>query len=69
MKFICVGYPDEENCYHGHHTEVEEWECEATMRTKHMLWLVDISTTSTKFRGLRKIICKPATFWWTLCII
>ena len=26
MKFICVGYPDEENCYHGHHTEVEEWE-------------------------------------------
>jgi hypothetical protein len=29
MKFICVGYPDEENRYHGHHTSVEEWECEA----------------------------------------
>ena len=29
MKFIAIGYPDEENAYHGHHTTREEWCFEA----------------------------------------
>ena len=29
MKFIAIGYPDEENAYHGHHTTREEWYFEA----------------------------------------
>ena len=29
MKFIAIGYPDEENAYHGHHTTSEEWCFEA----------------------------------------
>jgi len=28
-KYIAVGYPDEENIHHGHHTSKEEWEFEA----------------------------------------
>ena len=31
-KYRCVGIPDEENIYHGHHTQREEWECEANSR-------------------------------------
>lgn len=29
MKFIAVGYPDEENEYSNFHNEREEWEFEA----------------------------------------
>lgn len=28
-KFVCVGYPDEENAHSGFHPTREEWECEA----------------------------------------
>ena len=27
--YICVGYPDEENIYHQHHTAIEKWKCKA----------------------------------------
>lgn len=27
--YICIGYPDEENAYHGHHTKREEWKVKA----------------------------------------
>jgi len=30
--YICIGYPDEENAHHGHHTKREEWECKANTR-------------------------------------
>ena len=28
--YVCVGIPDEENMYHGHHTRRETWECQAS---------------------------------------
>lgn len=31
-KFKVVGYPDEENIYHGHHTRREEWVVDAATR-------------------------------------
>ncbi len=27
--YVCIGYPDEENIYHGYHTKRETWECKA----------------------------------------
>lgn len=30
--YICIGYPDEENIYHGHHTQQEEWKVKANSR-------------------------------------
>lgn len=29
MRFIAIGYPDEENLYHQHHTRQEEWQFSA----------------------------------------
>lgn len=30
--YICIGYPDEENIYHGHHTTREEWRVRANSK-------------------------------------
>lgn len=27
--YLCIGYPDEENIHHGHHTQKEEWTVKA----------------------------------------
>lgn len=35
-KYIAIGYPDEENAYHGHHTMREEWHF--TARSKEDAW-------------------------------
>ena len=32
--YICIGYPDEENIYHQHHTKQETWECKANSRAE-----------------------------------
>ena len=30
--YLCIGYPDEENIYHQHHTKIEEWKVKANSK-------------------------------------
>ena len=32
--YICVGYPDEENIHHQHHTQRETWKCQASSQSE-----------------------------------
>lgn len=54
-KYLCIGYPDEENIYHQHHTQQEEWECyansieEAERKAfKHFYYFHEVGVFETK---------------------
>jgi hypothetical protein len=54
-KYLCVGYPNEENIYHQHYTQREEWECYANSREeaqrkafKHFYYFYEVGVFETK---------------------